>query len=47
MPELAAYAASEAQSRGRRYDEPAAAYRSEYQRDRDRIIHSTTCTARA
>ena len=41
MPELAAYAANEAQSRGRRYDEPAATYRGEYQRDRDRIIHST------
>jgi len=38
---LAAYAANDAQSRGRRYDEPRAAYRGEYQRDRDRIIHST------
>jgi len=27
-------------SRGRRYPEPAHAYRSEFQRDRDRIIHS-------
>ena len=27
--------------RGRRYDEPQATYRGEYQRDRDRIIHST------
>ena len=26
---------------GRRYDEPASRYRGEYQRDRDRIIHST------
>jgi dGTPase len=34
-------AADEAQSRGRRYDEPSPAYRGEYQRDRDRIIHST------
>ena len=34
MTELAPYAASEAQSRGRRYEEPAAAYRTEYQRDR-------------
>lgn len=38
---LAAFAADEAQSRGRRYKEPRAAYRGEYQRDRDRIIHST------
>ena len=41
MSELAPYAASEAQSRGRRFAEPAAKYRGEYQRDRDRIIHST------
>ena len=41
MSGLAAYAADEAQSRGRRYDDPAATYRGEYQRDRDRIIHST------
>jgi dGTPase len=41
MTTLAPYAADEAQSRGRRYDEPAAAYRGAYQRDRDRIIHST------
>src|SRR6202795_2137519 len=27
-------------SRGRRYAEPAHSYRSEYARDRDRIIHS-------
>ena len=39
--ELAPYAADETQSRGRRYEEPEAAYRGEYQRDRDRIIHST------
>jgi dGTPase len=38
---LAPYAANESQSRGRKYDEPASAYRGEYQRDRDRIIHST------
>ncbi|MDX1508023.1 MAG: deoxyguanosinetriphosphate triphosphohydrolase, partial [Woeseiaceae bacterium] len=38
---LAPYAADETQSRGRRYQEPNAAYRGEYQRDRDRIIHST------
>ncbi len=41
MSELAAYAAHEEQSRGRRHAEPAPAYRSEYQRDRDRIVHST------
>jgi len=41
MTTLAPYAADEAHSRGRRYDEPTAAYRGEYQRDRDRIIHST------
>ncbi|MCP5091977.1 MAG: deoxyguanosinetriphosphate triphosphohydrolase [Gammaproteobacteria bacterium] len=38
---LAPYAADESQSRGRRYDEPSSLYRGEYQRDRDRIIHST------
>ncbi len=38
---LAKYAAQESRSRGRRYPEPAPAYRGEYQRDRDRIIHST------
>jgi dGTPase len=38
--ELAVYAAHEARSRGRRYTEPPPQYRSEYQRDRDRIIHS-------
>ena len=37
---LAPYAATGATSRGRRHAEPAPAYRSEYQRDRDRIIHS-------
>ncbi len=37
---LAPYAAHEAQSRGRRHAEPPPEYRSEYQRDRDRIIHS-------
>ena len=40
-PQLAACAASDATSRGRRHFEPRPAYRSEYQRDRDRIIHST------
>lgn len=38
---LAPYAANESQSRGRKYDEPGSTYRGEYQRDRDRIIHST------
>jgi dGTPase len=37
---LAPYAAHDAQSRGRRYPEPKPDFRSEYQRDRDRIIHS-------
>ncbi len=41
MSALASYAAHEDQSRGRRYAEQAPAYRSEYQRDRDRIVHST------
>jgi dGTPase len=40
-PALAPYAAHESRSRGRRYDEPKAQRRGEYQRDRDRIIHST------
>jgi dGTPase len=38
---LAPYAANEQHSRGRRYDEQTSKYRGEYQRDRDRIIHST------
>ena len=37
---LAAYAAAESQSRGRRFAEPPPQFRGEYQRDRDRIIHS-------
>ncbi len=37
---LAVYAASDATSRGRRYDEPAHPYRSAFQRDRDRVLHS-------
>ncbi len=37
---LAPYAAHDAQSRGRRYPEPKPQFRSEFQRDRDRIIHS-------
>ncbi len=39
--ELAAYAARRAHSRGRVYPEPAPRFRSEYQRDRDRIVHSS------
>ena len=38
---LARYAATDTTSRGRRFDEPAPRHRTEYQRDRDRIIHST------
>jgi dGTPase len=41
VSELASYAAHEEQSRGRRHPEPAPRYRTEYQRDRDRIVHST------
>jgi dGTPase len=37
----ASYAASEARSRGRRHPEPPPHHRSEFQRDRDRIVHST------
>jgi len=37
---LAAYAMHGVDSAGRRYPEPAHAYRSPYQRDRDRILHS-------
>ena len=39
--ELASYAAQAATSRGRRYPEDPPAYRSEFQRDRDRVLHST------
>jgi len=37
---LAPYAAHDEQSRGRRFPEPKPEYRGEFQRDRDRIIHS-------
>jgi dGTPase len=37
---LAAYAATDSGSRGRRFAEPAPAYRGEFQRDRDRIVHT-------
>lgn len=39
--ELAPYAADESTSRGRRHAEARSRFRGEYQRDRDRIIHST------
>jgi dGTPase len=38
---LAPYAATESRSKGRRFSEPDDSYRGQYQRDRDRIIHST------
>ena len=41
MTELAPYAAHSSQTRGRAHPEASAAPRSEFQRDRDRIIHST------
>jgi dGTPase len=41
MTELAPYAARAQTSRGRRVAEPAPEGRSEFQRDRDRIVHST------
>ena len=40
-PSLAPYAQQDADSRGRRFDEPPPRHRTEYQRDRDRIVHST------
>lgn len=41
MAELASYAVRDDNSRGRRIDEPKPKARSQFQRDRDRIIHST------
>lgn len=38
---LAPYAVTSDASRGRRYSEPPPSYRSEFQRDRDRIIHAS------
>ncbi|HEY0720115.1 MAG TPA: deoxyguanosinetriphosphate triphosphohydrolase [Gammaproteobacteria bacterium] len=38
---LAPYAASDEKSLGRRFTEPRPQYRSEFQRDRDRIVHSS------
>ena len=37
---LARYAAHDEKTRGRRFPEPSPQYRGEYQRDRDRILHS-------
>ena len=41
MIELASYAVTMANSRGRRYADDEPRHRSEFQRDRDRIVHST------
>ena len=41
MTERAPFSADPARSRGRQFAEPASPTRSEFQRDRDRIIHST------
>jgi dGTPase len=38
---LAPYACDPTQTRGRRFKEPVAPTRTDYQRDRDRIVHST------
>jgi dGTPase len=38
---LASYAAKSGESRGRRYPEAKHPYRTEFQRDRDRIVHSS------
>jgi len=41
MSQLAAYACDPARSRGRRHPEAAPSNRTEFQRDRDRIVHAT------
>ena len=41
MSELAPFASHPSRSRGRRHPEPAAPTRDDFQRDRDRIVHST------
>ncbi|TRZ56861.1 MAG: deoxyguanosinetriphosphate triphosphohydrolase [Rhodocyclaceae bacterium] len=41
MSDLAPYAVCDSTSRGRAFDEPRPKARSEFQRDRDRIVHST------
>jgi len=40
MQKLAPYSAHSEHSKGRQYAEGSPSYRSEFQRDRDRIIHS-------
>ena len=40
MSQTAGYAVADGALRGRRFSEPSPQYRSEFQRDRDRIIHS-------
>lgn len=41
MTEFKPYAMKDDDSKGRKYEEPSHSYRSAFQRDRDRIIHST------
>lgn len=41
MAKLASYAVLDEESKGRRHQEPLPLYRTEFQRDRDRIIHSS------
>jgi len=41
MMKLAPYAARPEQSRGRRFEEETSTLRNDFQRDRDRVIHST------
>ncbi len=41
MPDLAPYASDATRSRGRLFPEPGSPTRTEFQRDRDRIVHST------
>ena len=41
LQSIANYAVHEANSKGRRVEEPAPAWRSEFQRDRDRVVHSS------
>ena len=38
--ELASYAMAVEKSQGRRFPEPRHPYRNDYERDRDRILHS-------
>ena len=40
---LASYASDPWMTRGRLFSEPMSPTRSDFQRDRDRIIHSTAC----